>query len=129
MAMMKGVAAANPDAYVEALSGWQRASVEMLRDAINAGGDFQEAIKWTNLVFILNGPCIVIRAEEERVLLALFRGKRLRQFDPRIKPSGKFELANLVIVEETEVDSAMISQLAAAAAALNLEYGDPTARR
>lgn len=129
MAMMKGVAAANPDAYVEALSGWQRASVEMLRDAINAGGDFQEAIKWTNLVFILNSPCIVIRAEEERVLLALFRGKRLRQFDPRIKPSGKFELANLVIVEETEVDSAMISQLAAAAAALNLEYGDPTARR
>ncbi len=129
MAMMKGVAAANPDSYVEALSGWQRARVEMLRDAINAGGDFQEAIKWTNLVFILNGPCIVIRAEEERVLLALFRGKRLRQFDPRIKPSGKFELANLVIVEETEVDSAMISQLAAAAAALNLEYGDPTARR
>ncbi len=129
MAMMKGVAAANPDAYVEALSGWQRACVEMLRDAINAGGDFQEAIKWTNLVFILKGPCIVIRAEEERVLLALFRGKRLRQFDPRIKPSGKFELANLVIVEKTEVDSAMISQLAAAAAALNLEYGDPTARR
>jgi hypothetical protein len=129
MAMMKGVAAANPDAYVKALSGWQRERVEMLRDAVNAGGDFQEAIKWTNLVFILNGPCIVIRAEEERVLLALFRGKRLTQFDPRIKPSGKFELANLVMVKETEVDPAMISQLAAAAAALNLEYGDPTARR
>ncbi len=129
MAMMKGAAAANPDAYVEALSGWQRERVKMLRAAVNAGGDFQETIKWTNLVFILNGPCIVIRAEESRVLLALFRGKRLTQFDPRIKPSGKFELANLVMVEENEVDPAMITQLAAAAAALNLEYGDPTARR
>lgn len=128
MAMMKGVAAADPDAYVAALSGWQRTRVEMLRAAVNEGGNFEETIKWTNLVFLLNGPCIVIRAEEARVLLALFRGKRLTQFDPRIKPSGKFDLANLVMTEETEIDPAMITQLAAAAAALNLEYGDPTAR-
>jgi hypothetical protein len=128
MAMMKGMAAANPDAYVEALSGWQRQRVEMLRAAVKAGGDFQEIIKWTNLVFILNGPCIVVRAEEQRVLLAFFRGKRLAHFDPRIKPSGKFELANLVMTEDNEVSPALVTQLAAAAAALNLEYGDPTAR-
>jgi hypothetical protein len=128
MAMMKGVSASSPDAYVEALSGWQRECVEMLRTSIHAGAVFREMIKWTNLVFLLNGPCIVIRAEERRVILALFRGKRLTQFDQRIRPSGKFELANLVMVQDTEVDPAMISQLAAAAAALNLEYGDPTAR-
>jgi hypothetical protein len=128
MAMMKGMAAANPDAYVEALSGWQRQRVEMLRAAVKAGGDFQEIIKWTNLVFILNGPCIVVRAEEQRVLLVFFRGKRLAHLDPRIKPSGKFELANLVMTEDIEVSPALVTQLAAAAAALNLEYGDPTAR-
>lgn len=128
MAMMKGFAAASPDDYVEALSGWRRERVEMLRVAVNAGGDFEETIKWTNLVFLLNGPCIVIRAEERRVILAMFRGKRLTQLDPRIKPSGKFELANLVMTEDTEVDPAMITQLARAAAALNLDYGDPTAR-
>lgn len=128
MAMMKGVAAANPDAYVEKLSGWQRERVEMLRAAVNAGGDFEETIKWTNLVFLLNGPCIVIRAEERRVILAMFRGKRLTQLDPRIKPSGKFELANLVITEEAKIDPAMIVEMAGAAAALNLEYGNPTAR-
>ena len=65
MAMMKGAAAANPDAYVEALSGWQRPLVEMLRTAINADGCFSESIKWTNLLFSLNGPCIVLRAEEK----------------------------------------------------------------
>lgn len=128
MAMIKGVAAANPDAYVDALSGWQRERVDMLRAAVMAGGDFQEIIKWTNLVFTLNGPCIVLRAEEKRVLLAFFRGKRLVHFDSRIKPSGKFELANLVMTEDTDVDAALITRLATTAAALNLEYGDPTAR-
>ena len=48
--------------------------------------------------------------------------------DRRIKPSGKYELANLVMVEATVIDSAFVTQLATAAAALNLEYGDPTAR-
>jgi hypothetical protein len=128
MAMIKGVAAANPDAYVDALSGWQRERVDMLRAAVMAGADFQQIIKWTNLVFTLNGPCVVLRAEENRVLLAFFRGKRLTHLDPRIKPSGKFELANLVMTEDTDVSATLVTQLATAAAALNLEYGDPTAR-
>lgn len=128
MAMKKGAAAANPDAYVEALSGWQRPLVEMLRTAINADGRFDESIKWTNLLFSLNGPCIVLRAEESRVLLAFFRGKRLAHLDPRIKPSGKFELANLVMTEGTDIEPALVADLALAAAALNVEFGDPTAR-
>lgn len=128
MAMTKGAAAANPDAYVEALSGWQRPLVEMLRAVINADGCFSESIKWTNLLFSLNGPCIVLRAEENRVLLAFFRGKRLAHLDPRIKPSGKFELANLVMTEGTDIEPALVADLALAAAALNIEFGDPTAR-
>ena len=128
MAMMKGEVAANPDAYVEALSGWQRPLVEMLRAAIHAGGTFIETIKWTNLLFSSNGPCLVIRAEEHRVILAMFRGKRLLHLDPRIKASGKFELANLIMGEESEVDPALIAQLGEAAAALNAELGDPTAK-
>ncbi len=125
---MYGTAAASPDAYVEALSGWQRERVEMLRTAVNVGADFEEIIKWHNLVFVSNGLCILIRAEETRVLLGFWRGKRLLHIDPRIKASGKYELGNLIMVEETVVDPALITQLAAAAAALNLEYGDPTAR-
>jgi hypothetical protein len=125
---MYGKAAASPDAYVEALSGWQRERVEMLRAAVNAGGDFQEIIKWHNLVFVSNGLCMLIRAEKARVLLGFWRGKRLLHMDPQIKASGKYELANLVMVEETEVDPVLVTRLAAAAAALNLEYGDPTAK-
>ena len=125
---MYAKAAANPDAYVEALSGWQRERVEILRAAVNAGAEFEEIIKWHNLVFVSNGLCILIRAEDKRVLLGFWRGKRLVHLDRRIKASGKYELANLVMVEATVIDSALVTQLATAAAALNLEYGDPTAR-
>lgn len=118
----------NPDAFVEALCGWQRERVEMLSATVNAGGDFQEIIKWHNLVFALNGLCILIRAEESRVLLGFWRGKRLVPIEPRIKASGKYELGNLVMVEDTQVDPAQVTRLASAAAALNLEYGDPTAK-
>lgn len=125
---MKGTAAASPDAYVAALTGWQRERVEMLRAAVDAGAAFEEIIKWHNLVFVSNGLCILIRAEESRVLLGFWRGKRLTHLDPRIKPGGKYELANLAIREETPVDPALVTELAAAAAALNAELGDPTAR-
>lgn len=126
MTMMKGKAAASPDAYVEALSGWQRPLVGRLRAAILAGAAFEQIIKWHNLVFVSNGLCILIRAEERRVLLGFWRGKRLTHLDPRIKPSGKYELANLVMTEETMVDPARVTRLAAEAARLNAELGDPT---
>lgn len=126
MSMMKGKATASPGAYVEALSGWQRRLVETLRAAILDGAVFEQIIKWHNLVFVSNGLCILIRAEEHRVLLGFWRGKRLTYLDPRIKPSGKYELGNLVMTEETIVDPALVTRLAAEAARLNAELGDPT---
>ena len=125
---MKGPPAASPDAYVEALSGWQRDRVEMLRAAINAGAAFDEIIKWHNLIFVSNGLCILIHTEESRILLGFWRGKRLAALDSRIRPSGKYELGNVTLREETLIDPSDVTYLAAAAAALNAELGDPTAR-
>ncbi|HWT41771.1 MAG TPA: DUF1801 domain-containing protein [Sphingopyxis sp.] len=127
MAMM-GPVAENPDAYIAALSGWQRERCAMMRAAIMIAAPFDETIKWTNLVFIANGPCILIRAEEHRVLLGFWRGKRLREVDPRIKASGKYELGNLVMTEATEVTVEEVSRLAAEAFRLNIELGNPAAR-
>lgn len=127
MAMM-GPAAESPDAYIAALSGWQRERCEMMRAAILAAARFDETIKWTNLVFMANGPCILIRGEEHRVLLGFWRGKRLREVDPRIKASGKYELGNLVMTEATGVTAGEVSRLAAEAFRLNIELGNPAAR-
>ena len=95
MAMRKVTPAANPDAYVAGLSGWRRALVENLREAVTAAGNFEETVKWGHLVYTSNGPVLLIRAEEQRVLFGFWRGKRLQGIEPRLKPSGKYEMATL----------------------------------
>ena len=125
---MMGPAAETPDAYIAALSGWQLERCTMMRTAIIAAAPFEETIKWTNLVFMANGPCILIRAEEHRVLLGFWRGKRLRELDPRIKASGKYELGNLVMTEAIEVTAERVTTLAAEAFRLNADLGNPAAR-
>jgi len=127
MAMM-GPAAESPDAYIAMLTGWQLERCEMMRAAILRAAPFEETIKWTNLVFMANGPCILIRAEEQRVLLGFWRGKRLRELEPRIKASGKYELGNLVMAEATPVSPEPVAALAAEAFRLNAELGNPATR-
>jgi len=120
-------AAASPDAFVEDLAGWRRELVAMLRAAVNAGAAFDEIIKWGNLVFVHGGLCILIHVEDHRVVFGFFRGKRLTVLEPRIKPSGKYELGNIVFHEGDGIDAAKVTGLAREAARLNDELGDPTA--
>ena len=116
---------ANPDAYVDALSGWQRERVLLLRSAVQpAGAD--EVIKWGHLVYFANGPAFLIRAEDSRVLFGFWRGQRLRDIEPKLKPGGKYEMATLVVVEETAVDANLATELALTAVELNATLGDPT---
>jgi hypothetical protein len=124
--MKKSVAAANPDAYVEALSGWRRATVEKLRAAVVASAQLDEVIKWGNLVYLSNGPVLLIRAEESRVLFGFWRGKRLRDIEERLKPGGKYEMANVVLHEDEEVSATVVKRLTRAAVALNKKLGNPT---
>ena len=125
---MMGPVAETPNAYIAGLSGWQLERCRMMRAAIMAAAPFDETIKWTNLVFMANGPSIQIRSEEQRVLLGFWRGKRLRDIEPRIKASGKYELGNLVLTEVTEVTAEQVARLAAEAYRLNIELGNPAAR-
>jgi hypothetical protein len=119
-------AAASPDAFVEDLDGWRRELVGVVRAAVNGAAEFDEMIKWGNLVFAHKGLCILIRAEEHRVLLGFWRGKRLTGIEPRIKPSGKYELGNIVLREDEGIDPAKVAELAREAARLNDQLGDPT---
>jgi hypothetical protein len=124
--MQKTAPAASPEAYVEALSGWQRATVEGLRAAVLAAAALDEVIKWGNLVYLSNGPVLVIRAERERVLLGFWRGQRLRELEKRLKPGGKYEMATVTLREHETVSAAVVKRLTRAAVALNKALGDPT---
>lgn len=124
--MKKSVPAADPDAYVRALTGWRRECVEMLRAAVRKTKGLEETVKWGHLVYASNGPVLLIRAEDERVLFGFWRGQRLTAIEPRLKGGGKYEMATLELREGDPVKPAIATRLATAAVALNQTVGDPT---
>lgn len=126
MAMKKGVAVATPDAYAAALGGWQRACVECLREAVRTGTSMDEVVKWGHLVYLSNGPVLLIRAEATRVLFGFWRGQRLRGLERGLVPGGKYEMATLELREGMTLAAAKAQRLAREAVALNHALGDPT---
>jgi hypothetical protein len=125
-AMKKSAPASSPDAYVEALAGWQRGTVQHLRTAVLASATLDEVIKWRHLVYLSNGPVLLIRAEAQRVLFGFWRGQRLRDIEARLKPGGKYEMATIELRENEEVSAAQIRNLVQAAVGLNETLGNPT---
>ena len=124
--MKKSVPASSPDAYVAALTGWRQTCVEQLRSAVRAASRLEEVIKWGNLVYLANGPVLMIRAEADRVLLGFWRGQRLRDLEPRLRPGGKYEMATLELRSGERIASATVRRLTSAGVRLNSEVGDPT---
>jgi len=123
MAIMSS--ASSPDEYVAKLSGWQRALVEKLRATVTAAGKLDEAVKWGHLVYQSNGPLLLIRAEEQRVLFGFWRGKRLQSIEPQLQASGKYEMATLILREGMKVNAAVARRLTKEAIKLNASLGDP----
>lgn len=85
-----------------------------------------EVIKWGNIVYLTSGPVLMIRAEPERVLLGFWRGQRLRETEPRLRPGGKYEMATIELRADTPMAAQTVRRLAAAAVRLNKKLGDPT---
>lgn len=131
--MKKTVPAASPEAYVRGLDGWQKPCVASLRKAVLASARLEEAIKWGHLVYFSNGPALLIRAEEERVLFGFRRGQRLQKrgqrlqkIEERLKPGGKYEMATIGLREVDRVTAATVRRLVEEAVKLNKKLGDPT---
>jgi hypothetical protein len=118
--------AANPQAYVAALRGWRHYCVEELRAAVLASAPLDERIKWGHLVYFSNGPVLLIRAEDERVLFGFWRGRRLQSIEPRLKRGGKYEMATVVLHAGETVGKTVVRKLVKAAVELNESIGDPT---
>ncbi|HSH92968.1 MAG TPA: DUF1801 domain-containing protein [Roseimicrobium sp.] len=126
MPMKKTTPAATPDAYVTALDGWQRELVEGLRKSVRAAATLEEVIKWGHLVYFSNGPVLLIRSEDERVLFGFWRGQQLAEIEPRLKPGGKYDMATLDLREGMTIKPATVRRLTREAVALNANLGDPT---
>jgi hypothetical protein len=126
MAMKKMAPAANPDAYVAALRGWRRTLVELLRTTVVKAAPLDEVIKWGHLVYLANGPALLIRAEDERVLFGFWRGQRLTEIEPRLKAGGKYEMATLELRKGMSITPTVVRRLVREAIVLNQTLGNPT---
>lgn len=126
MSMKDNFKGRDPDAYVAGLDGWRRALVDDLRTAARAVGGLEEVIKYGHLVYLSDGPVLLIRAEGARVLLGYWRGQRMLDIAPRLKPGGQFEMASISFAEGESLEAGTVSALTPAAIALNAELGDPT---
>ena len=126
MPMKKMIPAENPDVYIASLGGWQQRYVQALRSAVVSAASLQEVIKWGHMVYFSNGPVLLIRAEEQRILFGFWRGQRLHGIEPRLKPGGKYEMATMELVEETPLEYATVVALVKEAVSLNVALGDPT---
>ncbi|MGC3966784.1 MAG: DUF1801 domain-containing protein [Pirellulales bacterium] len=118
--------AESPEAYLAGLDGWRLKLATTLRRAVSKAAPLDERLKWGHLVYFSNGPVCLIRAEAERVLFGFWRGQRLRDIEPRLKPGGKYEMATLELKEGDTIKPQVATKLVAAAVALNAEVGDPT---
>jgi len=126
--MRSGPLPASPDDYVQAIGGWQRDRVELLRGIAHRIGDSEETVKWGHLVYMANGPAFLIRAEENRVLFGFWRGKRMLDIEPRMTGTGKYEMKTLDLREDTVIDPSVAERLIVKAIQLNRTIGNPTAR-
>jgi hypothetical protein len=77
-------------------------------------------------VYAANGPVLLVRAEEARVLFGFWRGQRLRALAPALRPGGKYEMATWELRAGDKVPPATVQALVQAAVALNAQLGDPT---
>jgi hypothetical protein len=117
----------NPREYLAGLDGWRRKCVLDLRKEVLASASVDEVVKWGHLVYSKNGPVLLIRAEEARVLFGFWRGQRLRAIEPRLKPGGKYEMATVVLREGDTIATKVVCRLVTEAVALNRRLGNPTA--
>jgi hypothetical protein len=127
MHTVKAPEVSSPNDYAAAFDGWRGKLVEELRATVREVREMEEVMKWGHLVFFANGPVLLIRAEDNRVLFGFWRGQRLRQIEPRLKPGGKYEMATLDLRESDQVDRRTVRRLVVEAVALNKKLGDPTA--
>ena len=117
-----------PDAYLQALGGWQQSYAAALREVVRtACADAEERLKWGHLVYFLQGPMLLVRAEPQRVLFGFWRGQRLRHIEPRLRPGGKYEMATLELLPDTPLERSVVVQLVEEAARLQRLLGDATA--
>ncbi len=113
------------DAYIAGLDGWQAQSAQLLRREILAAGDLAEDFKWGHPMWSASGAVCLFKSFKSHMTLAFWRGAQMTDLDPRLEPSGGFQMAAIKLTGPDQITAEEVRRLVAAAIALNREHGDP----
>ncbi len=111
------------DAYIAQLEIWQAEIVSEVRKIVLAAvPEAEEAIKWAQPVYSVNGPFAYIKAFKSSVNFGFWRG-----VDPcgLLQGSGE-KMRHVKLTNLDDVDQGAFTDFVNQAVSLNLSKGDPT---
>ena len=114
------------DAYISQLENWQGDIVsEVRRILLQAAPEADEAIKWAQPVYSLNGPFAYIKAFKSVVNFGFWRGADIDDPGGLLQGSGE-KMRHIKLIDLGEIDEPAFTDFIQQAVKLNLTKGDPT---
>ena len=113
------------DAYLAALPDWQASALRLVRAEAQAAG-LSEDFKWGHPMWSsADGAVCLLKGFKTHMNLGFWRGAQMTDLDPRLEPSGGFQMAAIKLTGPDQITAEEVRRLVAAAIALNREHGDP----
>ncbi len=114
------------DAYISQLEIWQAEIVSAVRNIILAAvPKAEEAIKWAQPVYSVNGPFAYIKAFKSSVNFGFWRGVDIDDPGGLLQGSGE-KMRHVKLTNLDDVDQGAFTDFVNHAVSLNLSKGDPT---
>ena len=114
------------DAYIAQLEIWQAEIVSAVRKIILASvPKAEEAIKWAQPVYSVNGPFAYIKAFKSSVNFGFWRGVDIDDPGGLLQGSGE-KMRHVKLTNLDDVDQGAFTDFVKQAVSLNLSKGDPT---
>ena len=114
------------DAYIAQLEIWQAEIVSEVRKIVLAAvPEAEEAIKWAQPIYSVNGPFAYIKAFKSSVNFGFWRGVDIDDPGGLLQGSGE-KMRHVKLTNLDDVDQGAFTDFVNHAVSLNLSKGDPT---
>ena len=114
------------DAYIAQLESLQGEIISEVRKIIlEAAPEAEEAIKWAQPVYSLNGPFAYIKAFKRAVNFGFWRGVDIDDPSGLLQGSGE-KMRHVKLTDLNDIDEHAFTDFIQQAIKLNLTKGDPT---
>ena len=114
------------DTYIAELESWQGEIISEVRKIIlEAAPEAEEAIKWAQPVYSLNGPFAYIKAFKRAVNFGFWRGVDIDDPSGLLQGSGE-KMRHVKLTDLNDIDEHAFTDFIQQAIKLNLTKGDPT---